>query len=152
MLAEARPAPIDDQDRGEPPLAASIGFAGLTFAYEGREPALRDVTFDVRPGEMVAVVGPTGSGKSTLGLLLARLWEPPAGTVFVGGRDVTTLSFRRLRSAQSWVPQDAFLFSRSLADNMMLGARVDHAAGRARRAVAAGIDAEVTGFARASTP
>ena len=148
VLAEARPAPIDDQDRGEPPLAASIGFAGLTFAYEGREPVLRDVTFDVRPGEMVAVVGPTGSGKSTLGLLLARLWEPPAGTVFVGGHDVTTLSLRRLRSALSWVPQDAFLFSRSLADNVMLGRAAITPHDVRAAAVAAGIDAEVTGFAQ----
>jgi ATP-binding cassette subfamily B protein len=146
VLAEARPVPLDDQDDAESPLAASIRFAGLTFAYEGREPVLRDVTFEVRPNEMVAIVGPTGSGKSTLGLLLARLWEPPAGTVFVGEHDVTTLSLRRLRSALSWVPQDAFLFSRSLADNVMLGRAAITADDVRAAAVAAGIDDEVTGF------
>ena len=60
------------------------------------------------------MVGPTGSGKSTLGLLLARLWEPPPGTVFIGDVDVTTLPLERVRAALAWVPQDAFLFSRSL--------------------------------------
>jgi len=103
---------------GEPP---SIRFASLTFAYPGRDPVLRDVTFDVAPGEVVAVVGPTGSGKSTLGLLLSRLWDPPPGTVFVAGHDVTRLSLGTLRSTVGWVPQEAFLFSRSIEDNLTLG-------------------------------
>jgi ATP-binding cassette, subfamily B, multidrug efflux pump len=99
----------------------SIRFTGLTFEYGARGPALVDVTFDVAEGEMVAVVGPTGSGKSTLGLLLARLWEPPPDTVFVGGHDVTKLELSTLRSAIGYVPQEAFLFSRSLLDNVALG-------------------------------
>jgi ATP-binding cassette subfamily B protein len=101
--------------------APSIRFAGLTFAYDGRPPILSDVSFEVKPGETVAVVGPTGSGKTTLGLLLARLWEPPPGTVFVAGHDVTTVSLGALRSTLRWVPQEAFLFSRSLASNITLG-------------------------------
>lgn len=101
--------------------ALSIRFAGLTFAYEGRPPVLSDVSFEVKPGETVAVVGPTGSGKTTLGLLLARLWEPPPGTVFVAGHDVTTVPLGALRSTVRWVPQEAFLFSRSLASNITLG-------------------------------
>jgi ATP-binding cassette subfamily B multidrug efflux pump len=106
-----------------PPLtgAPSIRFAGLTFAYDGRPPVLSDVSFEVKPGETVAVVGPTGSGKTTLGLLLARLWEPPPATVFVAGHDVTRVSLGALRSTLRWVPQEAFLFSRSLASNMSLG-------------------------------
>jgi ATP-binding cassette subfamily B protein len=130
------------------PLAAppSIRFAGLTFAYPGREPALRDVDFAVAAGEVVAVVGPTGSGKTTLGLLLARLWTPPTGTVFIAGHDVTSLPLGTLRATVGWVPQDAFLFSRSIEENLTLG-REGAAAAAARAAAAeAAIDAEVEGF------
>jgi ATP-binding cassette subfamily B protein len=67
------------------------------------------------------VVGATGSGKSTLGLVLARLWEPPPGTVFLGGRDVTELSLDALRAQIAYVPQEGFLFSRSIAENITLG-------------------------------
>lgn len=103
------------------PSPPGLRFAGLSFTYPGRPPVLREVSFEVEPGRMVAVVGPTGGGKSTLGLVLARLWEPPPGTVFVGGRDVTTLARGDLRARLGCVPQDAFLFSRSVADNVTLG-------------------------------
>ena len=127
---------------------ASIDFAGLTFAYEDREPVLRDVTFDVRPGELVAVVGPTGSGKSTLGLLLCRLCEPPA-------RHGVRRRARRARRCPAagcaprvgYVPQEAFLFSRSLARQRDARARAIAPASDVRAAaVAAGLDEEVEGF------
>ena len=104
------------------PATIDIRFSHLTFAYaDHRAPALRDVSFEVPAGETVAVVGATGSGKSTLGLLLARLWEPPPGAVFLGGRDVKDLPLEILRSRIAYVPQEGFLFSRSIAENITLG-------------------------------
>jgi ATP-binding cassette subfamily B protein len=97
---------------------ARIDIRGLTFAHDGREPALHEVSLTVPAGELAVVVGPTGSGKSTLGALLVRLLEPPPGTLFLDGRDVRDLPLPALRRAVGYVPQDAFLFSRSLRDNL----------------------------------
>jgi ATP-binding cassette, subfamily B, multidrug efflux pump len=104
-----------------PVPAPRLRFSHLTFAYEGRAPALHDVSFEVAPGETVALVGPTGSGKSTLGLLLARLWEPPPGTVFIDERDVREFPLATLRAGLGFVPQEGFLFARSIAENIALG-------------------------------
>jgi ATP-binding cassette subfamily B protein len=97
-----------------------IEFRNLTFAYDDRGPVLRDVSFTVPAGGVVAVVGPTGSGKSTLGTLLCRLYEPPRGTVWIGGQDVLDLPVGRLRRSVGYVPQESFLFSRPLRDNVRL--------------------------------
>ena len=90
------PAPADEvraEAAGAPLLPAGpIEFRDLTFSYGDRGPVLEGVSFRVPQGGLVAVVGPTGSGKSTLGLLLCRLFEPPRGTVFVGGVDVGLVS------------------------------------------------------------
>jgi len=121
----------------------AIAFSRLSFAYDSRAPVLCDVSFDVAAGEMVAVVGPTGSGKSTLAAVLARLWEPPPGAVLLAGHDVTTLAPAALRAMLGWVPQEAFLFSRSIEDNIALGRdEVDTAAVRAA-AEAAGVAGEI---------
>ena len=137
----ASPGPARQDGR---PL--SVRFADLTFAFEGRAPALRSVSFEVAAGETVAIVGPTGAGKSTLGLLLARLWEPPPGTVFVGERDVTELALADLRARLGYVPQEGFLFSRSLQDNVALGREeVDEPRVRAAAATA-GVAEEIAAF------
>src|SRR5258706_11554554 len=85
----------------------AIEFRGLTFVYDTRGPVLRDVSFTVPAGAVVAVVGPTGSGKSTLGTLLCRLYEPPRGTGGGGGRDVLDLPPGPLRRAGGSVPPGA---------------------------------------------
>jgi ATP-binding cassette, subfamily B, multidrug efflux pump len=145
ILSAGTPLPPEGTALTGPP---GLRFTDLTFAYPGREPVLRGVSFAVAPGQTVAVVGPTGSGKSTLGLLLARLWEPPAGCVFLGERDVTTLSRAVVRATVGYVPQEAFLFSRSIEDNVTLGRdRIDRAAARGA-AAAAGVAGEIDEFAR----
>jgi len=129
-----------------PVPAPGVRFSHLTFAYEGRAPALHDVSFEVAPGETVALVGPTGSGKSTLGLLLARLWEPPPGTVFIDGRDIREIPLATLRAGLGFVPQEGFLFSRSIAENIALG-RDETLSVRLRQAAdVAGIADEIERF------
>jgi len=142
----AQPGDGSGSDTAVLPVAPSLRFSHLTFAYAGRAPALHDVSFEVAPGEIVALVGPTGSGKSTLGLLLARLWEPPVGTIFVDGRDVTDIPLASLRGRLGYVPQEGFLFSRSIEENIGLG-RDDVTAGEVRDvADVAGIADEIERF------
>jgi ATP-binding cassette subfamily B protein len=132
---------------GPPAIPGAIAIRELTFGYgDGRRPALRGVSLRIPAGAWVTVVGPTGAGKTTLGALLPRLWDPPPGTVFVDGRDVHAIPLAELRQAIGYVPQEAFLFSRSLSDNVTLG---DPAAGDGRRVWAAEVAAlsdEVTRF------
>ena len=101
---------------------SAIEFRNLTFAYGGRV-VLDGVSARIEPGQTVAIVGPTGSGKSTLLNLLARLHDPPPNTVFVGGRDVREVSLASLRGAIGFVPQEPFLFSDTIAENIAFGLR-----------------------------
>ena len=103
------------------PLPAGAGRVELrdvTFAYDGGEPVLRDVSLDVEAGQTVALVGPTGSGKSTLVLLIPRLYDVPEGSVRVEGVDVRSLDPASLRKQVAVVSEDAFLFSASLRENI----------------------------------
>ena len=147
ILDTAAPADEVRGEAAEAPLlpAGPIEFRDLTFSYGDRGPVLEGVSFRVPQGGLVAVVGPTGSGKSTLGLLLCRLFEPPLGTVFVGGVDVGLVSRHRLRRSVGYVPQEAFLFSRSLRDNVLFAgaAGPEHLRGAA---AAAGLGEEVEAF------
>jgi len=102
------------------PIRGAIEIRGLTFAYNGA-PVLRDVSLSVAAGETLAIVGPTGSGKSTLISLLPRLHEPPRGTVFIDGVDVRDIPLPVLRGAIGYVSQEPFLFSETLGGNIAFG-------------------------------
>ena len=101
-------------------IRGEIEFRDLTFAY-GDAIVLSHISVHIEAGQTVALVGPTGSGKSTLIGLLARLHDPPPNTVFVDGVDVRTLPLDTLRGAIGFVPQEPFLFSDTLADNVAFG-------------------------------
>jgi ATP-binding cassette subfamily B protein len=101
-------------------ITGSIEFRNLTFRHGQRE-VLSNVSFTVDAGETVAIVGSTGSGKSTLVSLLPRLQNPPRGTVFIDGQDVRDIPLAELRRAIGFVPQEPFLFSDTLADNVAFG-------------------------------
>ena len=102
-------------------VRGEIELRDLTFSYNGT-PVLEHVSARVEPGQTVALVGPTGSGKSTLISLLPRLFDPPPGTVFIDGVDVLDIPLAVLRAAIGFVPQEPFLFSETIADNVAFGA------------------------------
>ena len=121
--------------RAEEEQAPEIQVRGLTVAL-GDKAVLRDVSFTVPAGSVCAVVGRVGSGKSTLAEALARLLVVPEGTIFVGGEDVTALEVGALRDRVAYAPQSAFLFSRSIRENVAMGLppglEPDHGEGAAR--------------------
>ena len=106
--------PLDDNGLGE------VIFENVNFGYRPDEPILRNVSFRIAPGEHVALVGPTGSGKSTVIRLLCRLYEPQSGRILLDGRDIRSIPIADLRQQLGVVLQDTFLFSGNVADNLRL--------------------------------
>jgi ATP-binding cassette subfamily B protein len=102
----------------------SIVFENVSFSYDPaqeREPVLKDVTFTIHDGETVAVVGPTGAGKTSLVSLILRLYEPQSGRILVGGQPIERIPLQELRTQVSLIPQDVFLFSQTIAENVAFG-------------------------------
>lgn len=109
-------------DVPEEKLSGSIEFDHVTFTYPGDEaPTLQDINFSVQPGEMIGIVGATGSGKSSLAQLIPRLFDPETGTVKVGGENVKDVNEQSLRQAVSYVLQRSTLFSGTIAHNLRQG-------------------------------
>ncbi|HVX85332.1 MAG TPA: ABC transporter ATP-binding protein [Phycisphaerae bacterium] len=104
-----------------PPGPGAIDFHFVTFGYDPAKPVVHDIAFDVPGGSIVALVGPTGAGKSTLMQLLARFYDPQAGQIFIDGADISTVALRSLRSEIGFVFQETFLFSATVADNIRYG-------------------------------
>ena len=108
--------------RTAPAFSGALRFEGVSFAYESGHPVLDDVSFEVLPGQWVAVTGASGSGKSTLASLVLRLYDPHQGAVMIDGRDIREYTLESLRSQISVVLQDPMLFGASVRDNIAYGA------------------------------
>ncbi len=120
-ILEAEPAIKDEPEtRPQPPVKGGIEFRDLTFAYNGK-PVLQDISLKIEPGQTVAFVGRTGSGKSTLMNLIPRLIDAPEGTIFIDGIPVKNYPIEQLRRSIGFVPQETFLFSNTLAANIAFG-------------------------------
>ena len=116
IVSPPRPHPLQRRAVG------GLEARGLTVHYPGRvQPALENLSFSIQPGELVAVVGPVGCGKSTLARALGRMVEVPEHQLFLDGIDLTALSLDDLRHQVALVPQEGFLFTATLADNLRYG-------------------------------
>jgi ATP-binding cassette subfamily B protein/subfamily B ATP-binding cassette protein MsbA len=124
-VVEVLDAPADVEDRSGavrlPGVRGEVAVEGVTFGYEAGRPVLHEVSFAASPGEVVAVVGPTGAGKTTLVGLLPRFFDPDQGRVLLDGRDLRDLRLRQVRGGVSLVLQESFLFPFSIAENIAYG-------------------------------
>ena len=116
--------PLDERVNTVPlgsAIKPDLEFRSVWFAYNDDRPVLRDMSFRVEAEETVALVGLNGSGKSTIGLLATRLYDPDAGSILVGGKDIHDVDRRSLRASITLVPQDPFLFDETIRENLLYG-------------------------------
>ena len=107
--------------RPAPPLTGDIAFDGVRFGYEADRPILQDITLTVRPGETLALVGPSGAGKTSLLALVPRFYDPQAGQIRIDGIDIRDMTLQSLRRQVGIVSQDVFLFGGTLRENIAYG-------------------------------
>ena len=110
-----------DADPDTTPLHGAVSVQDLHFSYNGDHEAIESVSFEVKPGGTLAIVGRTGSGKSTILNLLTGTFSIPRGIIFYDGMDINDISLTRLRSSIAYVPQETFLFSETVAENIAFG-------------------------------
>jgi ATP-binding cassette subfamily B protein len=148
-IFDAQPE-IDDRDVPEDPITALMGdieFRNLSFSYNGH-PILKNINLHIPAGKIVAVVGGTGSGKSTLVSLIPRLYDAPPGTLLVDGVPIRQIPLHTLRNDIGFVPQETFLFSETIRENIRLGAPEASDAQVERAAEISNILPEINGFPR----
>lgn len=125
-LLDRAPDVIDRKVEEVDRLTGGIEFRSLTFRYPGSEvDSLTDVSFKIKAGENVGIIGRTGSGKTTIVDLLLRSYNVPEGTIFLDGRDINSIPIRTVRKYAAYVPQDNFLFSDTIADNIAFASDSD---------------------------
>ena len=130
-------------------VKGTIEFKDLTFRYpDGELNALHDVTFTIHAGENIGLVGRTGSGKTTLVDLILRTYNVPDGTVFIDGRDVNTVPIRDVRAACAYVPQDNFLFSDTIANNIGFAVEDKKGDNIVKAAIMADVDGNIREFSQ----
>ena len=150
LLLDAKQDVVDRADVSEmDKVRGDIEFRHLTFRYpDGEFDVLRDVSFSIHAGENVGLVGKTGSGKTTLVDLILRTYNVPDGTLFIDGRDVNTIPIRQVRAACAYVPQDNFLFSDTISNNIAFGVTQKSPPAISEAAVLADIDGNIREFAK----
>lgn len=149
-LLDAKVDVVDAADVKEPesPLTGDVEFRNLTFRYpDGEYDVLRDVSFKIKAGENVGIIGKTGSGKTTVVDLMLRTYNVPDGTIFLDGRDVNTMPIRTVRKYAAYVPQDNFLFSTGIAENIAFASDSDDRAAVEEAAKLSDVHANITEFA-----
>jgi ABC-type multidrug transport system fused ATPase/permease subunit len=121
-LLDVQPGVVDEPGATVlPSIEGHVSYEHVSFRYEADEPVLEDVSTEILPGQMVAVVGPTGAGKTTLANLLIRFYDPDAGRVCIDGHDIRRVTMASLRRQIGVVLQDTFLFSGTVMDNLRYG-------------------------------
>ena len=150
-VSELLDAPVAVKDRENvqelQDVRGSIEFKNLTFRYpDGEFDALEDISFVIQPGEQVGLVGKTGSGKTTLVDLILRTYNVPDGSLFIDGRDVNEVSIRSVREACAYVPQDNFLFSDTIENNIAFGVDAHKLTAVRNAATLADVDSNIKEF------
>ncbi len=142
---------VKDRENARPlsQVRGQIEFRDLTFRYpDGEFNALEDVSFTIQPGENIGLVGKTGSGKTTLVDLILRTYNVPDGTLFIDGQDVNTVKIRDVREACAYVPQDNFLFSDTIENNIAFGVGSHGMAAVVNAAQLADVDSNIKEFSQ----
>lgn len=150
-ISELLDAKQDVVDRADvkplPDIKGNIEFRNLTFNYpDGEHDALEDISFTINAGENVGLIGKTGSGKSTLVDLILRTYNVPDGTIFIDGHDVNTVPIHDVRAGCAYVPQDNFLFSDTIENNISFGVEEKSHASVIKAAALADVDSNIKGF------
>jgi len=121
-LMDVQPEIRDNEDAVEmPPIKGEITFENVTFEYDQKHPVLHNVSFHVKPKETIALVGPTGAGKSTIIKLLSRFYDIQSGSINIDGQDIRNVAQKSLRMQMGIVLQDTFLFTGTIMDNIKYG-------------------------------